>query len=129
MGFTAVAYNHFLRKKSPSSPSFEKDPILGGASLPEFYSLRSPALCIQYKHARDYFVCKLYKHARGQFRLDTAPRTQRVENEHGVLETPRTKSDDKTMHTNVLFFGFSFISPLFMPESIRKDYTPFVFER
>ena len=42
---------------------------------------------IKYKHARDYFVCKLYKHARGQFRLDTAPRTQRVENEHGVLET------------------------------------------
>ena len=41
----------------------------------------------------------------------------------------RTKSDDKTMHTNVLFFGFSFISPLFMHENIRKDYTPSVFER
>ena len=27
------------------------------------------------------------------------------------------------MHTNVLFFGFSFISPLFMPVNIRKDYT------
>ena len=41
----------------------------------------------------------------------------------------RTKSDDKTMHTNVLFFGFSFISPLFMPGNIRKDYTPSIFER
>ena len=29
MGFTAGAYNHFLRKKSSSSPSFEKEPILG----------------------------------------------------------------------------------------------------
>ena len=29
MGFTAGAYNHFLRKKSSSSPSFEKEPIWG----------------------------------------------------------------------------------------------------
>ena len=29
----------------------------------------------------------MYKHARGQFRQDTAPRTQRVGNGHGVLKT------------------------------------------
>ena len=30
---------------------------------------------------------------------------------------------------NVLFFYFLLITPLFMPEHFRKDYTPFVFER
>ena len=49
-------------------------------------SIAVRAYC-DYKHARDYFVCKLYKHERGRFSFDTTPRTQRVGNGHGVLET------------------------------------------